>query len=221
MTYHLIRLFIILICRLTMRLDIDGEQKLPRQGSCIVASNHLGRLDVPLVYYFMRRDDVIVIVAEKYQKYALVRWATRKLNAIFVDRYHSDFSAMRQVLKRLKAGEAFVVAPEGTRSPTGALIEGKPGAAYLAAASGVPILPVAVIGTEDKVAFKELKRLHRVKVRGWVGEPFTLPALPRADREQALQTYTDEIMCRIAALLPEEYRGVYADHPRLKELLTS
>jgi 1-acyl-sn-glycerol-3-phosphate acyltransferase len=52
------------------------------------------------------------------------------------------------------------------------------------------------------------------------GPAFKLPPLPREDREEVLKQYTDEIMCHIAALLPEKYRGVYADHPRLKELLT-
>ncbi len=185
----------------------------------IITSNHLGRLDVPLIWHVVKREDIIVIVAEKYQKSAFVRWLTRKLNAIFVDRYNADFSAMRQVLARIKEGGAFVVAPEGTRSQTEALIEGKSGAAYLASKAGVPIYPVAVAGTEDRVAKQQLKRLRRVKVRGWVGKPYTLPPLPRENRDEALKAYTDEMMCRIAVLLPVEYRGVYADHPRLKELL--
>jgi 1-acyl-sn-glycerol-3-phosphate acyltransferase len=52
-----------------------------------------------------------------------------------------------------------------------------------------------------------------------IGKPFTLPPLPRENRDQVLQEYTDEIMCRIAALIPEKYWGVYKDHPRLHELV--
>jgi 1-acyl-sn-glycerol-3-phosphate acyltransferase len=111
------------------------------------------------------------------------------------------------------------MAPEGTRSPTGALIEARPGASYLAARSGAPIVPVAVTGTEDKNVVAHLKRLRRVKVITRIGEPFTLPPLGRGDREVELKKDTDEIMCRIAAMLPLEYRGVYADHPRTLELL--
>jgi len=61
--------------------------------------------------------------------------------------------------------------------------------------------------------------LRRSQVTGQVGQPFTLPPLKGSDRDAALKLYTDEIMCRIAALLPPGYRGVYAEHPRLQELL--
>jgi 1-acyl-sn-glycerol-3-phosphate acyltransferase len=111
------------------------------------------------------------------------------------------------------------MAPEGTRSPNGALIEARSGASYLAAKAGTQILPVAVTGTEDHVVFPNLKRLRRANVVIRVGKPFRLPPLPRQDREAVLQQYTDEMMCRIAALLPPEYRGFYAQHPRLLELL--
>jgi 1-acyl-sn-glycerol-3-phosphate acyltransferase len=66
-----------------------------------------------------------------------------------------------------------------------------------------------------------LRRWRRPKVVISIGEPFTLPPIPGKDRDAALQAYTDEIMCRIAALLPPSYRGVYAEYPRLKELLES
>jgi 1-acyl-sn-glycerol-3-phosphate acyltransferase len=141
------------------------------------------------------------------------------LNVIWVDRFNADFSAIREALSRLKKGGALVLAPEGTRSKTGALIEGRPGISYLAAKAGVPIVPVAIVGSEDKVVVSYLKRLRRAPITIRIGEPFTLPPVPVKDREAALQQYTDEIMCRIAALLPVEYRGVYTDHPRLKELL--
>jgi 1-acyl-sn-glycerol-3-phosphate acyltransferase len=221
MLYRIVRLVINLLTKLTMRVEIIGKEKLIKEGSCIYAGNHLGRLDVLLIYYAVQRDDIILIVAEKYQKSAFIRWLTRHLNAIFVDRYNADFTAMRKVLGRLKEGGVFVVSPEGTRSRTGTLIEARPGASYLAAKAGVPIVPVGGTGTEDAVAKKSLKRLRRLKVTIRVGDAFTLPPLPTENREAVLQQYTDEIMCRIAALLPSEYRGFYADHPRLKELLAS
>jgi 1-acyl-sn-glycerol-3-phosphate acyltransferase len=109
------------------------------------------------------------------------------------------------------------IAPEGTRSKTGALIAAKPGVAYLAAKAGVPALVMAVTGTED--AGKTILRLRKPRFRVVFGEIFDLPPLDRRDRDAALQRNADEMMCRIAALLPEKYRGVYADHPRLAEIL--
>jgi 1-acyl-sn-glycerol-3-phosphate acyltransferase len=81
------------------------------------------------------------------------------------------------------------------------------------------VIPVAITGTEDKVILANVKRFRKSKVTLTVGKPFTLPPLPKENREVALQGYTDEIMCQIAAILPERYRGVYAGHARLKELL--
>jgi 1-acyl-sn-glycerol-3-phosphate acyltransferase len=113
-----------------------------------------------------------------------------------------------------------VIAPEGTRSPTGALISGKAGAGYLASKSGLPVVPVAAVGTEDKLVMAELKHFKRMQIHVRVGKPFQLPTLSGRNREAGLQGATDEIMCQIAVLLPESYRGVYKDHPRVQELLS-
>jgi 1-acyl-sn-glycerol-3-phosphate acyltransferase len=121
----------------------------------------------------------------------------------------------------MESNNILVIAPEGTRSRTGALIEAKPGVSYLATKLNRPIVPVAITGTEDNNLFGNLKRLRRSRITLTAGEAFSLPSLPRENRDEVLKRYTDEIMCHIAALLPETYRGVYADHPRLKELLES
>ncbi|OGO32458.1 MAG: hypothetical protein A2Z16_16390 [Chloroflexi bacterium RBG_16_54_18] len=221
MAYWIARSLIKLIIRLTCRLDIHGLERLPKTGAFAVASNHLGRLDPLLVYYLLDRRDIIMLVAEKYRENALARWFVRQLDGIFVDRFEADFSAVRQALTRLRRGGLLVLAPEGTRSPTGALIEGHHGISYLAAKAGVPIYPVGITGTQDRAVLATFKRLRRARVVGAVGEPFTLPEISRKAREETLAAYTDEIMCRIAVLIPPEYRGVYADHPRLIEMLQS
>jgi 1-acyl-sn-glycerol-3-phosphate acyltransferase len=196
-----------------------GMENLPRGGAYIAAANHLGVLDPVLVYYLLDRQDIILIIAEKHSKYAFTRWLVRSLDAIYIDRFNADMAVMREVLKRLRKGGVLVIAPEGTRSRSGTLLEGRPGTSFLAAKTGVPIIPVGATGTEDRLFLANLKRLRRTPVRVSIGESFRLPSLPKADREATLQADTTEIMCRIAALLPEEYRGVYADHPRLQELL--
>lgn len=221
MAYRFARYLIKLIIRLTCRLEIHGLDRLPKTGAFAVASNHLGRLDPLLVYYLLDRRDIIMLVAEKYRENALARWFVRQLDGIFVDRFEADFRAVREALTRLRSGGLLVLAPEGTRSPTGALIAGHHGISYLAAKAGVPIYPVGITGTQDRAVLANFKRLRRARVVGVVGEPFTLPGISRQDRDETLEVYTGEIMCRIAALIPPEYRGVYADHPRLKEILQS
>jgi 1-acyl-sn-glycerol-3-phosphate acyltransferase len=98
------------------------------------------------------------------------------------------------------------------------LQEGRPGAAFLAAKAEVPVLPIAVMGTEDILVKAKLKRLQRLKIKIVVGKPFMLPPIDRKNKDAYFQAQTDEIMCRIAALLPSGYHGVYREHPRLQAL---
>ncbi len=209
-----------LIVHLTAHVQVINYDYVKIPEGFIIVSNHLGRLDVAFVYYFMRnRKNVTVMVAEKYKESAFFRWIVKALDAVWVDRFNADLVAMRECLNRLKKGSVLVMAPEGTRSPNGALIEARSGASYLAAKAGAQIVPVAVTGTEDHVVFHNLKRLRRANVIIRVGQPFRLPPVPHQDREAVLQQYTEEIMCRIAANLPPAYRGFYADHPRLQALI--
>jgi 1-acyl-sn-glycerol-3-phosphate acyltransferase len=213
----LINLFITLAARIEVH---EAERVYQQKEGFVIASNHIGRLDAILIYNFIDRKDIIMLVAEKYREIPLARWFVKQLDAIWIERFNADFSALRQALNRLKKGGVLVLAPEGTRSPNAALQKAWPGVSYLAAKTGAPIIPVALVGCEDAKFFPNLKRLRRTQVTVYVGEPFTLPAVPMQNREVVLQQYTDEIMCRIAALLPPAYRGYYADFPRLKELLS-
>lgn len=215
-----VRIITRLILHLIARVELIGFDKIPKTGGVLVAGNHLGRLDAMLGMILTDREDVIMMVADKYRAYAFWRWAVKKMDAIWLNREEADFHALRLAQKRLKAGGLAAVAPEGTRSKTEALLPGKPGAAFLAVKTGVPIIPVAATGTEDRVVRHRLRRLKRLHIVIRVGDPFTLPPIDYHNRDAFLQEATDEIMCRIAALLPPNYRGVYAEHPRLQELLT-
>ena len=141
------------------------------------------------------------------------------MNSVWLNHFDVDIHAMKEILRRLKAGRLLVIAPEGIRSKTEALQERKPGAAYLASKVGIPIIPVVFTGTEYRVIKENLKHFKRSKIEVRIGSPFKLPPIDIKDRETSLCGATDEIMCQIAALLPERYRGVYADNHREKELL--
>ena len=145
----------------------------------------------------------------------------RAVDAVWLNRFEADFSALREILARMQKGGLMVIAPEGTRSKTESLQEGKMGVAFLASKSGYPVLPVALTGTEDGGVISNLKRFRRSKIKVVAGELFTIEIPKGKGREQAMREATDEIMCRIAAELPEKYRGFYAEHPRLKELLNN
>lgn len=217
---YILRSLIRLIFNLIARVEVTGYENIPTQGNFVIATNHLGIVDAPLAFYALDRWDLFVLVGEKWKKKFFFRWLGKNFNFIFIDRFNPDIKALRTVIALMDEGKNLVIAPEGTRSRTGALIEGKPGVSYLATRLGQPIVPVAIAGTEDKVIFGNLKRLQRSHITVTAGEAFTLPPLPRENRDEVLKQYTDEIMCHIAAMLPEKYWGVYKDHPRLKELLS-
>ena len=103
------------------------------------------------------------------------------------------------------------LAPEGTRSRTGTMQRGKPGVAYLATKANVPIVPIGISGQEKLHA--EWKRFRRPRIVVRVGEPFVLPQVHGRHKTEQLQAMSDQVMCRIAALVHEDLRGVYADHP--------
>lgn len=194
-------------------------ENLPQDGAFVIATNHLGMMDVTLLYYAIDRWDVFVPVAEKWENIAFLRWLGKYLNFVFIDRFNPDLKAMRTMIALMEKGHTLVIAPEGTRSRVGSMVEGKPGAGYLAAKLQRPIVPIGLAGTEDKTVFRNLRLFRRSDILINAGKPFTLPPIPHKDREVKLREYADEIMCRIATLIPERYWGVYAGHPRLRQLL--
>jgi 1-acyl-sn-glycerol-3-phosphate acyltransferase len=219
MILKLSRLIIKILFAIFLKVEIHGLENLPR-GGFVVASNHLGRLDSAMIFYGFDRDDFIMPVAEKYEHHPIFGPLGNALGAVWLDRFNPDIHALREIMQRMKRGQVLVIAPEGTRSKTEVLQDGKPGVVFLASRVGVPIVPVAISGTEDRIIMDNLKHFRRSHIVAWVGKPFTLaPIKGGQDREKILQEQTDELMCRIAAMLPEKYYGAYAGHPRLKELL--
>lgn len=201
------------------RVTIVGYENLPPGGGFVIATNHLGFLDAPLAIYGLDQWNLFIPVAEKWKDVPVFRWLGKYFNFIFIDRFNPDLKSMREMIRRMDEGQTLIIAPEGTRARNEKMAQGKPGAAYLTSRMGWSIAPVALIGTEDRVLLSNLKRLRRTRIDIIIGKTFTLPPFPKENRDEVLQQYTDEIMCRVAVLLPEKYRGYYAEHPRLKELL--
>lgn len=203
--------------KLLSHVHVQGLENIPKRGGAILASNHLGRLDAPLGFCLLERQDSTSLVADKYKNRPFFRWIVDTTGGIWINREDADLQAMRAARDLLRQGGLLGIAPEGTRSKNGKLGPAKTGVAYLADKVDVPIIPIAIYGTEK--ALKELLRLKRPHLYVSFGEPFFLQPLDRKEREAGMQRNTDEIMCRIAAMLPGEYRGEYENHPRLIELL--
>jgi 1-acyl-sn-glycerol-3-phosphate acyltransferase len=200
-------------------VEFCGAEHLPSGVGLLVTTNHMSRMDTLYLFLNPGRTDITALVADKYQKYPIFKWVLNTAGIIWLDRDKADFTAFRLAADVLKSGVALGIAPEGTRSETGQLQEGKPGAVLLAHKSGVPIVPVGIAGTESY--FKRLLTFRRPRLRLTFGPAYILPPLDRDNRDVSLKQLTDEIMCRIAILLPPSYWGYYKGHPRLEEMLAS
>jgi 1-acyl-sn-glycerol-3-phosphate acyltransferase len=171
--------------------------------------NHLHWLD-PVIGVAIVKRPAVMFTADKWEHRPVIgdviRWSQR---AIFVARGEIDRRALAQAEEVLNRGDVLALAPEGTRSKTGALQQARDGAAYLAARTGPTIVPVAAFGQEQ--AERHWKRLRRPHIVVIVGEPFRLDSAPGKARGLQRAQYTEEMMLRLARLLPPEYRGAYSD----------
>ncbi len=214
-----LRTIVHILFKLLAHVEVSGLEKVPSSGACIIAVNHLSRLDSALVFALIKRDNLTALVADKYIKVFWIRWLIERVQGIWLHREDSDLRAMRAARDYLISGGMLGIAPEGTRSRTGMLQPAKTGVAYLADKTGVPVIPVAVYGSEN--AMQKIMHLRRPHIFLNIGSPLHLPPVARQGRSDQLVSNTDEIMCAIAVMLPASYRGAYAGHPRLKALLAS
>jgi 1-acyl-sn-glycerol-3-phosphate acyltransferase len=198
---------------------VTGEENIPPQGGCILATNHLSRLDTPFLFIAIKRNDLFGLVTDKYRHNPLFALFVKVSDSIWINREIADFQAIRAAVAGVKKGALLGIAPEGTRSKSAQMNQAKNGVALLAEKARVPILPVGIWGSD--AAMKAILSFHRPTVHISFGKTFMLPEIIRGNHEEMLDRNTDEIMCRIAALLPEQYRGFYRDHPRLQEILTN
>lgn len=216
----ILRWVFVTLFRILSRLEVRGLENFPAAGGFIISSNHLSRLDAPLVFMLPKNRKLTAFAADTYRHRPFFRAFVQSVDVIWVHRGAISPSTLRYAIRALRDGRVIGVAPEGTRSRTHALIEGKTGAAFLALAARVPVVPVALDNPEK--ILPSLLRFRRQHVTVTIGQPIVLPPLEgRHPDSQTLEKYTTEIMCRIAAMLPPARRGVYADHPRLKELLAA
>ena len=190
-------------------IDAPNLDKIPRKGPLIVYSNHTGQIEVPLLYSHLQPRLVTGIAKVETWNGWFLRWVFNLWGAIPIRRGEVDIEAMRKSLEALENEYILAIAPEGTRNKTGKLIRAHPGVITLALRSGAPLLPVAHWGGENFLA--NLKRLKRTDFHIRVGEPFKLnPGADRVSRD-VRQQMVDEMMYRLAALMPDDYRGAYAD----------
>lgn len=208
--YLLLRVIASGFTRLICRYRVSGQERVPRTGPLLVVSNHLSWYDPFLLAVLFPRRLWFYTKVEVFA-WPLIGWLARMTGQIPVQRGVSDRVALERALAALRAGKALVIFPEGTVERQEQMIAAHTGVAMLALRSGATLMPVAHTGTRRVLRFRG-SWLPRVTVQ--IGEPYT-PMLPAGmSRKVGLQVITDDIMQRIAEMMPTEARGVYQISPR-------
>lgn len=197
--------------RLFARLEVVGRENLPTEGGVVLFANHLHLLDPPLVASLTQRWVRTMAKRELFET-PLVGWIFWAYGAFPVRRFSGDMGALRVARNYLRNGEMVLMFPEGTRSHGEGIQPALPGAAMVALLAHAPLIPVAITGTENisipKIFFQWIVR-RRIHIRIEFGEPFDLESGDTGTRNA--EASTDFMMRRVAALLPEGYRGVYGE----------
>ena len=211
------RLVRFLIKTLTHTEYIHPEN-IPASGPVILAINHMSHIDTPVLFVNPTRPDITALVTTKYKENWFVRLFTDIAEGIWIDRDIADFTAIRKASDVLAKGWALGIAPEGTRSKTGKMQEGKPGTIMLALKSGAPVVPVALTGTEDalKIMIAPPPPAYHCHFRRAFHPPGVCPAPPlrRAaplDRHPDAQDRRDCSLKNTAAFIPDPLH-IYLTH---------
>ena len=198
------------------RVRITGKENVPQSGPYLITINHVSTFEPPFALAFWPVAAEAAGAVDIWDRTGQSLLA-RLYGGIPVHRGEYDRKLVDTLLSVLKSGRPLLIAPEGGRTHTLAMRRALPGAAYLADLAEVLVVPAGVVGTSDDFLDRALHG-HRPEIEMRIGPPFRLPAITGKgeERRRARQMNTDLIMQRIAALLPAEYHGVYAEKPILE-----
>jgi 1-acyl-sn-glycerol-3-phosphate acyltransferase len=207
----LIRVIFGLIFHILSPIRIIGRKNVPLGKPYIVAINHVSLFEAPFIGVFWPEQLEVMGAVDVWSRPGQNILA-RLWGGIPVHRGDYDRALFDKVLAALAAGYPLLIAPEGGRSHKPGLRLAKPGIAYLAEKSGMPVIPVGIVGTTDDFWHKATKG-QRPLLEMRIGKPVHLPPVEGKGelRRESRQRNSELVMRIIAGLLPEDYRGVYTD----------
>jgi 1-acyl-sn-glycerol-3-phosphate acyltransferase len=193
------------------RIKITGQENIPYGKPYVVAMNHVSIYDPPFVAAFWPENLEIIGAIDVFGKPGQGQ-LLRLYGVIPVHRGDYDRPLLTKLISILKSGHPLLIAPEGGRSHDTAMRRAKPGIAYLVEKTGAPVLPLGIVGTTEDF-WRRASRGGRPLLEMRIGKPITLPSITTqgAQKHVDRQKNADLVMWYLAGLLPEEYRGVYAE----------
>jgi 1-acyl-sn-glycerol-3-phosphate acyltransferase len=215
--FIVLRVILVFLCRLLLGMRLEGLERVPRKGPLLIVSNHLHNADAVIVSIACPRP-LHFMAKEELLKVPFIGRLIRLGGAFPVRRGKSDRNAIRRAVETLDQGIALGMFPEGTRSRSWHMEPALPGAGLVAIMGKAKILPIAITGTET-LPFNGAKGRRvrpwyvRPRVKLVFGEPFALPEVTESGTRMSADAATELMMRRVAALLPEHYKGVYGDSP--------
>lgn len=197
--------------KLFFRMNLDALKQVPASGPYIIILNHPTIFEGPMIYVFLRPRRLIALAKKQLWERTFAGWLMKLWEAIPIDHLTIDRSSMQRCFEVLDSGHFLCLAPEGTRTNDPHLHKGKPGVAYIAFKKQVPILPMVTIGF-DRFSYY-VKRLKKTPVEIIIGKPFEITLKEGRLSPKIRQQLADEMMMRLAELMPKQYWGHYQDQP--------
>lgn len=187
--------------KLVFRYSVEGRERVPQSGGVLLVANHASYLDPPLLGSAATRPVHFMAKAELFEM-PFLSWALPRVHAFPVRRGEADRNAIRTAIELLSQGRAVAIFPEGTRTHTGEMLPPQRGAGLIALRAGVPIVPVALIGTFKPVRVaKGIPRISRLVVR--FGDPFDVAPYRELDSKEAVDAINERMMQEIQRLMEQ------------------
>ena len=192
------RLLCLVIARVIFRLQIEGEEFIPRTGPTILAANHASFID-PIIIMVSVRRPVRFMAKKELFRFPLFGWLLRQFGTFPINRDRINLQAFKQATSLLEAGEVVAMFPEGTRGDGVELRPAKSGIGLIAARTGAPVVPVLHLGTEKVLPRGAwFPRPHRIVIK--FGAPLRFGEGQIGKRQDQAELFSQTIMEKIAAL---------------------